>query len=158
MLKSILTIALLLTSLSSFSYPRTPNLQIAPGHLCQKRDKDFDRLRYKEKIPYCRRNVSKKRKDAICAKYGVFDRANYTVDHIIPLSMGGSNHNKNLWCQHRKIYTGELEFWLYRNLELGRMRQAETLLSILSHKYNPRGKDRLPRVPSILVSQEEPSL
>jgi hypothetical protein len=138
----------LLTLESAFSYAKTPHINIAPGELCTVNDKDFDRLRYTEKIPYCRRNVKPNRKDKICALYGVKTRAErqkfYTVDHIIPLFAGGNNSNKNLWCQHKKIYTGRMERRLFDQLNRGDLRQVEVVVKILSHKYDPTGKDHVP--------------
>jgi len=138
----------LLTIESAFSYAKTPHINIAPGELCSVNDKDFSRYRYAEKIPYCKRNVTPKRKDKICALYGVRSTQErqkyYTVDHIIPLFAGGSNSDKNLWCQHKDIYTGYLERRLYEKLNRSELRQAEVVLAILSHKYDPTGKDHVP--------------
>ena len=99
----ILILALLLLSNNTFSYAKTPKIDISPGELCTIEDKDFSYLRYTEKIPYCKRNVSTRTKNEVCALYDVFDRKKYTVDHIIPLSLGGSNSKKNLWCQMVKV-------------------------------------------------------
>ena len=122
---------------TAFSYAKTPHINLAPGHLCSVNDKDFSRYRYAENIPYCKRYVTTKRKDKICALYGVTSREErqkfYTVDHIIPLSLVGSNNDKNLWCQHKKIYTGHIEYWLYKKMEDGEIRHAPALLYILSH-------------------------
>lgn len=138
----------LLTLESAFGYAKTPLINIAPGELCTVNDKDFDRLRYVERIPYCRRNVRPARKDKICALYGVKTRAErqqyYTVDHIVPLFAGGNNSNANLWCQHKKIYTGNMERRLFDKLNRGELRQAEVLMAVLAHKYNPEGKDYIP--------------
>jgi hypothetical protein len=147
----VLVLGLIFSIEPSMSYVKVPHIDLAPGHLCTPKDKDFVRYRYAENIPYCKRNVTPKRKDKICALYGVTSRkerrTKYTVDHIIPLSMGGSNHDKNLWCQHRGIYTGHLEYWLYEKLRDGEIRQAEAMLYILSHKHNPKGKDHIPYPP-----------
>ena len=139
--KFILVLALFALSNTAFPYARTPRIDIAPGQLCSVTDKDFDHLRYKEEIPYCRRNVSVKTKDKICALYGVYSqeerRKYYTVDHILPLSAGGSNHSMNLWCQHKEIYTGHIETEYYRQLRDGKMRQVEVVHALMALKFNP---------------------
>ena len=131
----------------AFSYPKTPDIKIAPGRLCHESDPDFTGYRYMQRVPTCRRNVSYKTKNKICLLYGVDDRRNYTVDHIIPLSLGGSNHESNLWCQHRDIFTGYLEYYYFRMLRDNRMRHVATVHSLLSWKYNPSGKDHVPDPP-----------
>ena len=146
-MKKLLIMMLLVASSAVWAYPKTPNINIAPGQICTTEDKDFDRFRYSERIPYCKRNVSTSRKNKICAKYGVNDRAGYTIDHIIPLSAGGSNHDKNLWCQSRSIYTGHIERWMYDKLNRGEMTQAEAVRYILAHKFNPSSKDHIPKPP-----------
>lgn len=157
-MKSLLISFLVILSLNSaYSFPLTPKIQIAPGHLCTQDNPDFDRFRYKEGIPYCNRNVSSARKDKICAQYGVSREErmkDYTVDHIIPLSLGGSNDDKNLWCQHRSIYTGNLEFWLYKNLDNATMRQVEAVHYIMAHKFNPDGKDHIPLPPNGQINSD----
>jgi len=155
MKKMLLIIMLTLLSNTVFSYPKTPNLDIATGHLCTSIDKDFDGYRYPGHIAHCRRSVTTNRKNKICAKYGVKDRRNYTVDHIIPLSVGGSNSDWNLWCQHRAIYSANLEYWLYEQVKGDKMTQAEAVVYILGYKYNPTGKDHVPPVPGQVYSTYE---
>ena len=146
-MKTLTLLATLFTSFACFAYPKTPRIWDSPGRLCTTKDKDFERFRYPEKVAYCKRNVSVRTKDRVCASYGVYDRAGYTVDHIIPLSLGGSNHVSNLWCQSRKIYTGHLEFYFYRMVSQGKMRHATALHAIMSWKFNPKNKDHVPRPP-----------
>jgi hypothetical protein len=137
-MKNVLLLLFLVLFVSTANgYPLKPNIKIAPGHMCSVEDKDFDRFRYEEQIPYCRRNVSVKTKNRICAAYGVFDRTGYTIDHIVPLSLGGSNSVKNLWCQSRKIYTGNIEYQLYKEVSKGLLTQAGALLRLLPIKYDP---------------------
>jgi len=133
--KILLLIFLFAGMSQAFGYSKTPNPDYSPGHACTIKDKDFDRYRYKEKIPYCRRNVSKKTKDSVCLRDGVKDRSNYTVDHIIPLSIGGSNSNRNLWCQNKKIHSGSVEYQLYRKMEEGTILQKDAIDFILNYKF-----------------------
>jgi hypothetical protein len=153
----LLVISLTLST-QALSFPKIPDIKIAPGHLCSVKDSDFERFRYKEQIPYCTRNVSIARKDKICSYYGVSveeRRKNYTVDHIIPLSLGGSNSDKNLWCQHRAIYTGHLEYWLYKKIESGKINQKDSISYILDHKFNPEGKDHIPLPPDKSINTDQ---
>lgn len=124
----------------ALSYPKVPKISIAPGHLCSQLSNDFKELRYKERIPYCKRRVSKRKKDQICLLYDIENRKEYTVDHIIPLSIGGSNSDLNLWCQHKKIHTGRMESFLYYQLKKGNIRQVEAIVEVLRRKHDPTGK------------------
>lgn len=87
------------------SYPAIPNANTTPGNLCTKSDADFAEYRYAEHIPYCDRHVTTGTKRAIYEAYGIpkEDQANYTIDHLIPLSIGGSNDRKNLWTEHKAV-------------------------------------------------------
>lgn len=61
--------------------------------------------RYPEHIAYCERDVTTQTKNDVFATYrnelgfklDVRNRANYKIDHFIPLCAGGSNHEDNLW-------------------------------------------------------------
>lgn len=121
--------------------PRTPNPEITPGHLCSKRDPDFDGYRYKERIPYCERNVSQALKNAVYEAYSVpvNKRQNYTIDHFIPLSIGGSNAFENLWPEHKKLKEKRLflELDTYLELERGEITQKEAIRRITEAKMNP---------------------
>ena len=48
-----------------------------------------------------RRRVSKGKKNRVFAAYGIeqADRSLYNVDHLVPLDIGGSNEERNLWPQ-----------------------------------------------------------
>lgn len=122
-------------------YPRTPDAVKTPGHLCTPKDKDFVQYRYKEKIPYCTRNVTPTQKSRIYAAYNIpaNKRHNYTIDHYIPLSLGGSNAPENLWPEHRKIkqLRRDLELELFYRLERGEMTQREAIEIITEAKMNP---------------------
>lgn len=106
------------------------------GHLCTETDPDFDGFRYEEQIPHCTRNVTTKRKIHICLRAGVEDRTEYTVDHIIPLSLGGSNADENLWCQHSSDAVTHLEYQTYLQLNRGEITQQEAIDIILDAKFN----------------------
>jgi len=120
--------------LLSFKYPIVPPI---PGSLCTPRDPDFKEYRYPEKIAYCKRNVTTQRKIDICARDGVYNRRHYTVDHFIPLSMGGSNHDDNLWCQHEDLAVTGLEYNLYRKMYRGDIGQSNAIRIIKKAKLNP---------------------
>lgn len=127
-------------SIQSFSYPSTPNPEWAEGSLCDRNNTDYTEDRYKEKIPYCERNVSSSMKVEIYELYKipVKCRTKYTIDHIIPLSIGGDNSAENLWPEHKKIKATRplLEQELYEKLKAGKIRQKRAVEIILEEKYN----------------------
>ena len=57
------------------------------------------------------RNVSTATKNEVYAEYGIASHApaEYEVDHLIPLGIGGSNDIKNLWPQPTDPRPGRLE-------------------------------------------------
>lgn len=128
-------------SVQSFSYPMTPNPDLAQGALCDKKDIDYVGVRYKEKISYCERNVSSKLKADIYALYDIPEKCKkyYTVDHIIPLSLGGDNSSENLWPEHKKVKATRpyLEQELYDALRRGEIKQKDAVKIILENKFNP---------------------
>jgi len=105
------------------------------GHLCTETDPDYDGLRYKEQIPHCTRNVTIERKIAICQRDGITERNDFTVDHIIPLALGGSNSDENLWCQHHSLAVTPLEYKSYTMLEHDEISQSEAIEMILTAKF-----------------------
>jgi len=137
--------AVILFSLSSFSIdlvvPLKPSEAKTPGDICTITDPDFTEYRYDEGIPYCRRNVSFHRRQQIYDMYGVEEerRHHYTIDHLIPLSIGGSNANENLWPEHVRVKAvrDRLEFELYLSVQRGEMTQAEAVEIVLEEKFNP---------------------
>lgn len=121
--------------------PQTPVESQTPGHLCTSRDKDFQGYRYSQKIPYCVRNVSTHEKTLIYEMYGVAPaaRSQYTIDHFIPLSIGGSNDERNLWPEHRQIKAlrQNLEMELFVAVRDGHMTRAEAIDIIRDAKLHP---------------------
>lgn len=128
-------------SIQSFSYPLTPNPKWAEGSICDRNDVDFYEFRYKEKIPYCERNVSTKLKSKIYALYKIPEKCKryYTVDHIIPLALGGDNSPENLWPEHKKVKATRpyLEQELYDALRRGEIKQKQAIKIIIEEKFNP---------------------
>ena len=134
-MKAFLVTLLLTISATCYSYPIKPNPNISTGDFCTENDRDFKEFRYRNKIPICKRNVSYQTRNKICKLYDVEDRKNYTVDHIIPLSLGGSNSETNLWCQHRSIHSGNLEYEVYKDVREEKMEHYEAIRIIMLHKY-----------------------
>jgi len=120
--------------------PEHPDQAQTPGDVCDKSDPDFHEYRYDEKIPYCARNVSTSVKAAIYEAYGISQkqRRNYTIDHFIPLSIGGSNETENLWPEHKLIkqQRPDLEHDVYLSLKNGELSQAEAIEIIVQAKMN----------------------
>ena len=126
----------MLQSLVLLVYLMIPPTQ---GHLCTELDPDYDGLRYKEQIPHCIRNVTTERKIAVCKRDGVMDRSEFTVDHIIPLSLGGSNSDENLWCQHHSLAVTHLEYKSYTMLNQDEISQSEAIEMVLAAKFKRDG-------------------
>lgn len=62
------------------------------------------------------------------------ERKDYTVDHLLPLSIGGSNQITSLWPQHKSISTAKLEGLIYNKLEKSVISYKEAVDAVLSHK------------------------
>lgn len=107
------------------------NPQLTPGDLCDRDDTDFDGWRYPERIAHCRRDVSSAKKVAIAASYGIYGEArrNYEIDHFIPLNIGGSNEERNLWPLFAPYarQKSQYEYWLMERVASGEMRQIEAI-------------------------------
>jgi hypothetical protein len=125
----------------TLAFPFIPDSQSTPGSLCSKRDRDYKQDRYTEKIPYCGRNVASSLKRDIYDDYGISPncRKEYTIDHFIPLAIGGSNRRENLWPEHKSIKAlrQNLEMDVYNEIRTGAISQAEALQIIVEAKLNP---------------------
>ena len=116
-----------LLSTVSFAFPIVPDPELTTGELCTRDNPDYTEDRYNEHIPYCTRNVETRLKNQIYDKYGIPKecRYRYTIDHFIPLSLGGDNAEANLWPEHRlvKATRQNLEEQLYNQLKRGQISQ-----------------------------------
>lgn len=115
-----------------------PDASKTPGRLCTTDDPDFLEFRYPERIPYCRRNVSQEEKARVAAAYGVpRDRwSDYEFDHLIPLAIGGSSQDDNIWPQPRGADESDgkdkLEYSLYQQLAAGAITQADAVRRMMA--------------------------
>lgn len=131
-------------------FPKAPDAELTPGALCVTPDE----IRYPEKINYCERNVSTAKKWAVIGRYTkklnftITDaqRAEFKIDHYIPLCMGGANEIENLWPQHSSVYriTDALEEILCQAMLFGKMSQAQAIEKI------KKGKNDLDSVSGII--------
>lgn len=136
------TVSLFAASIAFAGFePLTPNPDVTPGDVCTPKDHDFAGYRYKEKIAYCERDVSYEQKTAIYEEYNVplSQRGRYTIDHFIPLAIGGSNSPENLWPEHKAIKRTRplLEQQIYEAVAAGEMTQKEAIKIIIDAKMNP---------------------
>jgi hypothetical protein len=118
-----------------------PDPQLTYGDTCTKDNPDFAGYRSNEHYPYCNRNVSYGLKTRIYAEYHIPQkcRQEYTIDHFIPLSMGGSNAPQNLWPEHKNVKATRqnLEQDLFNEIMEGRISQSEAIKEIVEAKENP---------------------
>lgn len=122
------------------TFPLGPDMKLTPGSLCDRPDY----RRYPEQIAYCSRDVESSRKYQIIEDYNHQlgynierkDRNQYKIDHYIPLCMGGSNKNDNLWPQHQSVYnqTDPLEGLMCEKMKMGRLKQAKAIEYIKTAK------------------------
>jgi hypothetical protein len=78
------------------SYPEyLPNPILTPGGIVLESTETILREGYAEH----NRRVSQKEKDKVFRRYEILPkhRHSYQIDHLIPLSLGGSNDIRNLW-------------------------------------------------------------
>lgn len=87
------------------------------------------------------RNVSVETKKEVYEEYGIYQRKSgeYQVDHLISLSLGGSNDISNLWPEPKSPKPGYLEkdkveYYLYQKLCSGRISLSQAQYLILHWK------------------------
>ena len=124
------------------AFPVGPNLSVTPGELCQ----HADSYRYPDHIAYCSRNVDPSLKHDIIVQYDHdfgFDieglnRADFKIDHFIPLCIGGANDRSNLWPQHKSVYvlTDGIEEKLGELMAQGKMHQDEAVKIVRGAKLD----------------------
>jgi len=115
------------------SFPISPDASLTPGKFCERPSQ----YRYAERIGWCKRDVSRSTKARVIATYdarlgfrvGDMNRQEFKIDHYIPLCMGGSNAEENLWPQHQTVYsaTDPIEQRLCELVAAGTMRQVEAV-------------------------------
>jgi hypothetical protein len=126
----------------ALGYPTTPHEELTPGALCERPSQK----RYPEGIPYCSRDVEPSTKRAVMEEYDrtlgyrttQMERSQFKIDHFIPLCMGGSNREENLWPQHRTVYeqTDPLEGLACEKMAQGRLLQKDAVAMIREAKYD----------------------
>jgi hypothetical protein len=147
MRRILIGLMLILSSQSygaEYPFPIMPNLQTNPGHMCDPSDNRFKGYRYSWRIPVCERHVSDGLKNRIYDAYHIPEncRGNYTIDHIIPLSIGGSNKFENLWPEHRLVKATrlQLEDQVHLAVGSGKMNPTEAVNLVRRVKFNPNLK------------------
>lgn len=133
-------VAIILSSAAQ-AYPPVPDPQMTTGELCSHEDPDYQGRRYPERIEICRRDVDGELKRKIYRAYGIPDqcRRRYTIDHFIPLSIGGNNSIRNLWPEHKlvKAKRFDLEQEIFNEVSAGRMTQSMAVEKIRQAKMRP---------------------
>lgn len=106
-----------------------PNRDLTPGETFPEiTRKELCKPRYSRHV----RNVSTALKREVKLSYGIHpdDFGEYTIDHFIPLSLGGTNNKENLWPQRVKGPYGATEkaksdFYLYEQFCNGKITLEE---------------------------------
>lgn len=141
---SVFSICLFTASISiaESKFPTAPDAELTPGSLCVHPDQH----RYSENIAYCDRDVNSDEKWVIIMKYmkkfnftvDNTNRADFKIDHYIPLCMGGANSMDNLWPQHKSVYliSDPLEVVLCQKMVAGKMTQQEAIAKMKLGKQN----------------------
>jgi hypothetical protein len=121
-------------------FPQMPDLTETPGKICE----NSGTRRYPEKVSYCARNVETSLKVEIIKRYDsvlgyqiqTMNRADFKIDHLIPLCAGGANDEDNLWPQHKSVYeiTDPLEPLICEKMANGSLSQAEAVKIIMYAK------------------------
>lgn len=139
-------LGLLLLSQVAVGFPMAPSRDTTPGALCRASDTEFVERRYKERVAYCRRYVPPSVVETVFRHYRIPESAwaNYTIDHLIPLALGGSNARANLWPEHRsvKALRPNLENDLYLRLNAGTLTHGVAVQRVLKAKFFPLGTDQ----------------
>lgn len=138
---ALIILALSCSVFAANEFPTGPDARLTTGTLC---DRPIEH-RYPEQIAYCGRDVDSFTKNEVFTAYRrigyllpTSDRAEYKIDHYIPLCMGGSNNSNNLWPQHVSIYTktDSLEKAICDKMAAGRMHQADAVKMMRAVKNN----------------------
>ena len=81
--------------------PILPNPKLTPGDALDVTPRDFCTPGYSQKV----RDVPESVKRKVYELYGIKNRqpAEYEIDHLIPLQLGGSNSIRNLWPHSRHL-------------------------------------------------------
>lgn len=134
-----LTLFALTALAQAASYPLRPDRRLTPGSFCNLPIE----YRYQERIPYCGRDVSTELKNEIFADYRRLGfaldsayRADYKIDHYIPLCLGGSNQKNNLWPQHASVFgiTDDIEALVCEKLQKNKINHNNAVRLLLTVK------------------------
>lgn len=129
-----------ITSMFLFVMPMTPNSSFTYPDFCTIKSTEYKEVRYQSRVAICGREVTTSRKNKVYDLYKIpkENRSEYTIDHLVPLFLGGSNTVENLWPQHKSISTVVIEKQVYDDLKAERITYQEALNIILRAKFNRR--------------------
>jgi hypothetical protein len=133
----LISFSLGLPLLAQQPQPILPDPRLTPGDVFEVSAADVCVPGYSKKV----RNVPQWMKEQVYREYGITQRrpGQYEVDHLVPLSLGGSNSIKNLWPQSYHTHPwnarvkDRLEYRLYRLIRSGQLDLATAQKAIASN-------------------------
>ncbi len=124
---------------------RAPDPVKTPGAFCRPSDAEYVERRYRERIPYCTRFVPPAVVETIYRSYGIPEKkwSDYTIDHLIPLAIGGSNVRENLWPEPKEVKNlrYNLENELYLRMKDGTLTHAMAVNRVKLAKFHPPARE-----------------
>lgn len=119
-----------------------PDTRYTTGMLCSESDPNFSHTyRYNEKIPYCTRDVNGIEKSEVAKEYNTprSDWRNYEFDHLIPLSIGGSDDIRNIWPQplNQAKLKDRVEDEVFLAMKKGQLTQDQAISKLINWFCDP---------------------
>jgi hypothetical protein len=109
-----------------------PDPSMTPGRFCNPKNA----IKYVRNVPICKRNVSTKLRNKVFNRYGIHHslRHLYTIDHLFPVALSGSNSIKNLWPMPRAMERHDIEHQIINQFKSGFITHSQAVILILELK------------------------
>lgn len=156
-MRIVVVLALLVFSTVVFAdqpAPIRPDSKLTPGATFDVILQDISEPGYSKKV----RHVTAELKREVFAEYGITEHKleEYEVDHLIPLSIGGSNSIKNLWPEsYRPVWNARVKDRLEDRLTASLILKQHSARSRLTGSPPTRNMSGPPPSAIVLVSPQE---